>query len=282
MKNYLELLQDILDNGEEKQDRTGIGTKAVFGRSLRWDLSEGFPMLTTRRVPFRIAFEETMMFLRGITDTTVLEEKNIKIWKGNTTREFLDQRGLQHLPVGSLGTGYSHQWRNFGGTVGPGVDQIVELVEGIKRDPFGRRHIITAWNPQELNGTPLPPCHILNQYQVTESGRLNSSFIMRSNDVPFGLPFNIMGYAFLNVAFAKLLGYEPGELVYFGNDVHIYLNQIEMVKEQLTRKPRPLPQLYVDREIATLDDLLDLQYSDIRIEGYDPHPDLKNKPPMAV
>lgn len=282
MKNYLELLQDILDNGEEKQDRTGIGTKAVFGRSLRWDLSEGFPMLTTRRVPFRIAFEETMMFLRGITDTTVLEEKNIKIWKGNTTREFLDQRGLQHLPVGSLGTGYSHQWRNFGGTVGPGVDQIVELVEGIKRDPFGRRHIITAWNPQELNGTPLPPCHILNQYQVTEGGRLNSSFIMRSNDVPFGLPFNIMGYGFLNVAFAKLLGYEPGVLVYFGNDVHIYLNQIEMVKEQLTRKPRPLPQLYIDREIATLDDLLDLQYSDIRIEGYDPHPDLKNKPPMAV
>ncbi len=291
MKNYLELLQDIMDNGFDKDDRTGIGSRSVWGRTLRWDLSEGFPIITTRKVALRIAFEETMFFLRGDRDTTLLEEKNIHIWKGNTTREFLDERGLDWLEEGDMGYGYGHQWRNFGGwdiADSPedwhytGVDQVVGMLEDIKRDPFSRRHIITAWNPHQLEKTALPPCHILHQYQVTPAGKLNSSFLMRSNDVPFGLPYNIMGYALLNILFATYLGYEPGELVYQGNDAHIYKNQFDMVKEQLTRTPHPLPQLKILKHLNTLDDLLELQYNDILLENYVAEPDIKNKPAMAV
>lgn len=300
MQNYLNLLQDILDNGFDKTDRTGIGSRSVFGRSLRWDLSKGFPIITTRKVSFRIAFEETMFFLRGERDTKKLEEKNIFIWQGNTTREFLDKRNLQHLDEGDMGYGYSHQWRNFGGrdaivqdvrkTGGvpftdaalPGVDQIVKLIDGICKDPFGRRHIVTAWNPQQVDETPLPPCHILQQYQVTPNGRLNSSFILRSNDVPYGLPYNIMGYAFLNIAFSQLLGYQPGELVYFGGDAHIYHNQINMVTQQLKRHPYPLPTLKINKSLNTLGDVLSLQYEDVELVGYQSHPDFKDKPPMAV
>lgn len=294
MQNYLDLLQDILDNGFDKKDRTGIGSRSVFGRSLRWDLSKGFPIITTRKISFRIAFEETMFFLRGERDTKKLEEKNILIWKGNTTREFLDNRGLTHLDEGDMGYGYSHQWRNFGGTdavlldgilLEPerrGVDQVVKLIDGICKDPFSRRHIITAWNPQQIDETPLPPCHILQQYQVTPDGRLNSCFIMRSNDVYLGLPTNIMGYAFLNYAFAKLVGLEPGELVYFGGDVHLYHNQLEVVKMQLERKPiEPLPKLIFKKDFSNLDELLLLQYNDVELVGYNHHPALP-KVEMAV
>lgn len=284
MKNYLQLLQDVLDNGFAKDDRTGVGSISVWGRVLHWNLAEGFPIITTRKVSLRIAFEETMFFLRGERQTKALEDKNIFIWQGNTTREFLDKRGLDWLAEGDMGYGYSHQWRNFGGTDNgrSGVDQISNLIEGIKRDPFSRRHIVTAWNPPQVDMTPLPPCHILHQYQVTPNGKLNSSFLLRSNDVPFGLPYNIMGYALLNILFAKLLGYEPGTLVYMGNDVHIYKNQVDMVKEQLVRDPFPLPKLVVKKELKTLDDLLDLQYEDVELVGYQAHPDIKDKPKMAV
>lgn len=283
MQNYLDLLRDVMENGFDKDDRTGIGSRSVWGRTMRWDLQDGFPIITTRKVSFRIAFEETMFFLRGDTNTKNLEEKKIYIWTGNTSREFLDSRGLDHLPEGDLGTGYSHQWRDFGGTVANrGVDQVRQLIGGIKRDPFGRRHIISAWNPLELEGTPLPPCHILQQYQVTPNGRLNSSFVMRSNDIVYGLPYNIMSYAFLNMAFAKLLGYEPGELVYVGMDAHIYKNQFEIVEEQIKREPYPLPTLTIKKEIKTLDDLLSLQYNEVSLHNYVAHSDFKNKPPMAV
>jgi len=283
MKNYCDLLKDVLENGVDKEDRTGIGSRSVFGRMLRFNLSDGFPIITTRKVPLRIAFEETMFFLRGEINTKILEEKNINIWKGNTTREFLDKRGLQHLPEGSIGTGYSHQWRNFGGNIGSnnGVDQIKNLIDGLKSDPNGRRHIVTGWNPQQLDGTPLPPCHIMNMYSVS-NGKLHSNFIMRSNDVPFGLPFNIMGYALLNHIFANHLNLIPGELVYQGWDVHIYQNQIEMVKEQLQREPRELPKLNINKKLKTFEDILSLQWEDIELIGYDPYPDLKNKPRMAI
>lgn len=304
MQNYIDLLKDITENGVDKGDRTGVGTRAVFGRSMRWDLSDGFPIITTRKVAFRIAFEETMFFLRGESDTTKLEEKKIKIWSGNTTREFLDNRGLDNLPVGDMGRGYGVQWRDwrttevlsaadtvtlkdgsemwYGATVrSKTTDQLVELIDGLKRDPNGRRHIITAWNPGELNLMALPPCHITHQYIVND-GRLDSSWLQRSVDSVFGLPYNIMSYAFMNVAFAKLLGLEPGELVFFGNDVHIYNNQLPMAIEQITREPRPLPKITITKELNTLDDLLSLEFSDIVIEGYDPYPDFKDKPPMAV
>lgn len=304
MKNYIDLLKDIIENGVNKGDRTGVGTRAVFGRSMRWNLQDGFPIITTRKVAFRIAFEETMFFLRGESDTTKLEEKKIKIWSGNTTREFLDNRGLTALPVGDMGRGYGVQWRDWKSTeivsstdsvilhdgsevfYGAKVrtkttDQLAELIDGLKRDPNGRRHIITAWNPGELGLMALPPCHITHQY-IVNNGRLDSSWLQRSVDSVFGLPYNIMSYAFLNVAFAKLLKLEPGELVFFGNDVHIYNNQLPMAQEQITREPRSLPTLTITKELNTLDDLLSLEFSDIVIGGYDPYPDFKNKPPMAV
>lgn len=283
MKNYLDLVQDVLANGIEREDRTGVGSKSVFGRTLRWDLGKGFPIITTRKVAFRIAFEETMFFLRGETDTTILEHKNINIWKGNTSREFLDKQGLTELPVGSIGKGYSHQWRNFGGDLNQsnGVDQIRELVSSLINDPNGRRHIVSAWNPVQLHETPLPPCHLYHQYQILD-GKLNSSFVMRSNDVIYGLPYNIMGYAFINIVLSKMLGLQPGELVYFGNDVHIYNNQLEIAAEQVTRTPdSALPELNIYKDLDSLDDILDLQFDDVELVGYNPQPDFRNKPPMA-
>lgn len=284
MQNYKELLVDILNNGVDKPDRTGVGVRSVWGRMLRWDLSEGFPMITTRKVSFRIAFEETMFFLRGERDTKQLENKNIHIWSGNTSREFLNSRGLSHLSEGDMGYGYSHQWRNFGGIDDPqtsGVDQVKNLVDNLVSDPYSRRHIVSAWNPQQLNETPLPPCHIMHQYQVTPDGKLNSSFYMRSNDVYLGLPTNIMGYAFLNYAFSKLCGYTPGELVYMGADVHLYHNQLEVAQMQTQREPKPLPQLVFHKNFSTFDELLSLEWKDVEIVGYDPHPSLP-KVEMAV
>lgn len=287
MENFHTLLKHIMEHGVERPDRTDVGTsRFVPGYSMQWDLQKGFPMLTTRKVPFRIAFEETMFFLRGETDTTKLEEKRIFIWKDNTSREFLDNKNLQHLPVGSLGTGYSHQWRNFGGEVGvpdSGVDQIRNMLNEMKTNPTSRRHVVSAWNPTQLDGTPLPPCHLMHMYTVDPVNKLlHSSFVMRSNDVPFGLPFNIMGYAFLNHAFSAILGLKPGILTYFAQDAHIYKNQYAMVQEQLTRTPRDLPTLSFNRELKTFDDLLDLEFKDVTIDGYDPYPDIANKPNMAV
>jgi thymidylate synthase len=282
MQNYLNLLKTVMDAGVDRNDRTGIGSRFINGAMLKWDLSKGFPLQTTRKVPLRFAFEETMFFLRGETNTKILEQKNINIWKGNTTREFLDNRGLHDLPEGSIGTGYSHAWRNFGGTLGnsDGVDQIKELLGGIKIDPNGRRHLVTAWNPQQNSGTPLPPCHIMHMYSVMNN-KLNSSFVMRSNDLPFGLPFNIAGYALLNHIFAKHLGLEPGELTYMGWDAHIYMNQIEMSTEILTRTPKELPTLSINKDLITLEDIMSLQWEDITLSGYDPYPDVQNKPEMA-
>lgn len=297
MQNYLDLLKDIKENGVDKSDRTGIGSRAVFGRLLRWNLGEGFPILTTRKVPLRIAFEETMFFLRGETQTKLLEEKKINIWKGNTSREFLDKRGLTHLPEGDMGKGYGYQWRHWetyarsenqgyesGDTryESSEVDQIKDLLEGIRKDPFGRRHVVTGWNPGQLHEMALPPCHMLHMYSVTPDQKLHTTFVMRSNDVPYGLPFNIMSYALLNEIFSKHLGLTPGDLVYMGQDVHIYQNQMAMVDEILERTPRALPKLNIKKDLPTIEDVLNLQWEDIELIGYDPYPDVKNKPEMAV
>ena len=281
---YVELIREILELGADRPDRTGIGSRTLFGKSMTINLRDGFPILTTRKMSLRIAFEETMFFLRGETNTKILEAKNINIWKGNTTREFLDKVGLQHLPEGDMGKGYGFQWRNFGGTADKcGVDQVVTLLEGLKDDPNGRRHLITAWNPLQLDEMSLPPCHLTQQYQIL-NGKLNSLWFQRSVDSIYGLPTNFMGYAFLNLLFSKYLKLEPGTLTFMGGDVHIYGNQLAMANEQLKRSPfkYKLPKLQINKAIDTIDDIFNIEYSDVELIGYESYPDFTNKPPMAV
>lgn len=305
-KQYLSTLEDILIHGQMRGDRTSVGSStAIWGCMLDIPLADGFPIVTTRKTTARIAFEETWFFARGETDTKKLEAKKIGIWKGNTTREFLDGRGLNYLPEGHLGKGYGFQWRNFGGDYfndkgdpygyiprygngidysrydRRGVDQFVQLIEGMQKDPNGRRHIITGWNPQQLHEMALPPCHLYQQYQIL-GGKLNSQFLMRSWDFLYGGPFNIMGYALLNHAIAKLLKLEPGNLVAMGTDVHLYSNQLEIAAQQVERDPFPLPTLTITKNIDSIDDLLALEWEDFVLEGYQAHPDFKNKPGMAV
>ncbi len=303
-QQYKSLLSNILESGIVKGDRTGEGTTSVFATSMTFDLSEGFPADTLRKVAPRIAFEETMFFLRGEHDTLKLEEKKINIWKGNTSREFLNKVGLNYLPLGDLGRGYGVQWRDWTtvrettnekgflnwlarliGTETYEIlktDQLVELLDGLKNNPNGRRHIITAWNPGELDQMALPPCHLYQQYYVRD-GKLDSMWLQRSVDSVYGLPYNVMSYAFLNIAFSKLLGLEPGNLTFMGGDTHVYTNQMFMAEDMVAnREPRPFPKLEITKELNSIDDLLSLEYSDIKITGYDPHPDYKNKPGMAV
>lgn len=276
MDSYLNLIEKILKSGKTRPDRTDVGSSdTVWGETLRFNLNDGFPILTTRKVSLRIAFEETMFFLRGETDTKKLEEKNIFIWADNTSREFLDSVGLSHLPEGDMGKGYGYQWRNFNG-----VDQLTELVKTLKNNPNSRRHIISGWNPADLNQMALPPCHLYQQYQVV-NGVLNSLFFMRSVDVPYGLPYNIMSYSLINVMLSKLLGYQPGELVFMGGDCHIYANQIPMCNEIIDRFPSKLPTLNISKYYDTLDEMLELEFSDLELVGYDPQPDIIGKPPMA-
>lgn len=300
-QQYLSVMEDILVRGADKGDRTGIGSRSIWGCGIEIDLAEGFPMITTRKTTARIAFEETWFFLRGEVDTKKLEDKKINIWKGNTTREFLDSRELYYLPEGHLGKGYGFQWRNFGGGYalnpinpitfvstpdysrhdGLGVDQVAQTLKGLKNEPNGRRHIISGWNPAQLHEMALPPCHLYQQYQVLE-GKLNSEFLMRSWDFLYGAPFNIMGYALLNHAFAKYLDLEPGKLIANGNDVHLYSNQIEIAEQQIKRSTFDLPKLTITKKLNSLDDILALEFTDFVIEGYEAHPDFKNKPGMAV
>lgn len=478
---YLDTLANIIGAGVDRPDRTGVGSRAIWGCNIDIDLADGFPIITTRKTSPRIAFEETWFFLRGETDTKKLENKKIGIWKGNTSREFLDGRGLTNLPVGNIGASYSHGWRNFGGfvhvdnkaetpfsthitcdysenfhglvglefestssgkfvvvkeisgvdrnrrfvvkfvntgaeytvkkqniktgqikdTYAPrvysrgcigdisvktpenkllwqklhntwtsmlsrcynpkdkcyhlygaknvyvstrwltfstffqdvqllsgwekkrdnwreysldkdfagrgyysektcrwasnyeqriwskppthykGVDQVMDVLHGLKNDPNGRRHIITGWNPQQLHEMALPPCHLYQQYQVLD-GKLNSMFLMRSWDFLYGAPFNIMGYALLNHAFAKYLGLTPGKLLAMGCDVHLYANQIEIATQQVERAPFKLPNIEILRPIDSIDDILSLEWSDFKLSGYEAHPDFKDKPGMAV
>lgn len=281
---YLDILRQILEKGVDRPDRTGVNSRSIWHASMQVDLAHGFPILTTRKVALRIAFEETWFFLRGETDTKKLEEKKINIWKGNTSREFLDSRGLHHLPEGDYGKAYGFQWRNFGGdpiSYTVGVDQLSELVKGLQNDPYSRRHIISAWNPSQLYEMALPPCHLYQQYQILD-GKLNSAFVMRSNDFLYGNPYNMMSYALLNHVLAKLLKLEPGILGFTGMDVHLYQNQLDIAAQQVNRAYTDLPELRINKDINSLDDILKMEYSDIELIGYNPLPDFKDKPPMAV
>ncbi len=285
---YITIVKKILEQGIDRDDRTNIGSRAIWGDSLTLNLEDGFPALTCRKINPRIAFEEMMWIIRGQTDSKILENKNINIWKGNTSREFLDGRGLYDLPEGHIGKGYGFQMRNFNGTYGVdydthhgGVDQFKELLKSLKEDPNGRRHIISLWNPLQSEEMRLVPCHLYQQYQILD-GKLNSSFLMRSWDFIYGAPYNIMGYAFLNYIISKYLNLVPGKLFAVGMDIHIYKNQIDMANDIINRSFYDLPTIEINKNLTNLDDILSLEYSDIKIKNYVSNPDFVNKPPMAV
>jgi thymidylate synthase len=267
-QQYLDLMAQTL-SGVDREDRTGVGSISTWGAQIKFDLSDGFPLFTTRQLSARLGIEETLFFLRGETDTKLLEAKNINIWSGNTSREFLDSRGLTHLPVGDMGKGYGHQIRNFGGDdERKGFDQLTYLIKNIKENPSDRRHYISYWHPQVLTEAALPPCHLSFNCQVV-NGVLNSCFYMRSSDLYHGLPHNVVGYAFLTHLIANLTGLRPGTMVYMAADCHIYRSQIDVVEEQLTREPLALPKFEFTREFSSLDDALSMKYeTDIKITGY--------------
>ena len=277
MKPYLESLKFVLDNGEVRGDRTGTGTIGVFGMQQRYDLTKGFPAVTTKKLAFKACLSELLWFLEGSNDERRLCEilhgnrnsDKKTIWTDNATSKYW-------LPntqfIGDLGRVYGVQWRDFGG-----VDQVVELVNGIKQDPYGRRHILTAWNPAQLDQMALPPCHCFAQFYVTADGKLSCQMYQRSCDMFLGVPFNIASYSLLTHMIAQVCGLEAGEFVHVLGDAHIYLNHVEQVKEQLAREPLPLPTLWINPDVK---DILTFTMEDCRLDGYNSYASIKA--PMAV
>lgn len=261
MKQYLDLLRHILENGRRKDDRTGTGTLSVFGHQTRYDLSNGFPLLTTKKLHFKSIAHELLWFLRGDTNVRYLREHGVTIWD-----EWADQQG-------ELGPVYGYQWRSWPAPNGRQVDQIAALVEQIRRNPNSRRLIVSAWNVADIPRMALAPCHVLFQFYVAE-GRLSCQMYQRSADVFLGVPFNIASYALLTRMIAQVTGLEPGEFVHTLGDAHLYLNHLEQARLQLTREPRPLPTLRLDPEVKSL---LDFRFEDLVLEGYQPHPPIPAK-----
>ena len=264
MQNYLNLLKDILDNGTDKSDRTGTGTRSVFGRQLRFPLQQGFPLLTTKKVHLRSIIYELLWFLQGDTNIGYLNKNKVTIWD-----EWADENG-------NLGPVYGKQWRSWKTEDGNTVDQISRLIEGLKTNPDGRRHIVSAWNVGELDKMALPPCHTLFQFYVA-GGTLSCQLYQRSADLFLGVPFNIASYALLTLMVAQVCGYAPGEYVHTFGDVHIYNNHREQVLLQLSRTPRSLPVMTLNPERK---DIFSFVYEDFCLTGYDPHPAIKA--PVAV
>ncbi|MBY0086477.1 thymidylate synthase [Brevibacillus sp. M2.1A] len=261
MKQYLDLCQRILDEGVTKEDRTGTGTTSVFGHQMRFDLSEGFPMVTTKKLHMKSIIHELLWFLSGDTNVRYLQENGVRIWN-----EWADENG-------DLGPVYGSQWRSFTGRDGKTVDQIQWVIDEIKRNPDSRRLIVSAWNPAELDKMALPPCHLLFQFYVA-NGKLSCQLYQRSGDTFLGVPFNIASYALLTHMVAHVTGLEVGDFVHTIGDAHLYLNHIEQVKLQLTREPKPLPKLVLNPEVTSI---FDFKYEDIEIVGYESHPHIKGE-----
>lgn len=290
-QQYQYLLQNIIDNGSTRDDRTGVGTKGVFGTRLKFSLENNrVPMLTTKKMFAKGIIEELLFFLRGDTNTKLLEAKGVNIWKGNTTREFLDKKDLTWLPAGHMGKGYGFQWRHFGGDLDldnpykvgigeEGTDQLAQVIKTLKTNPTDRRIIMSAWNPADLHHMALPPCHMMVQFYV-DNGKLSSQFYMRSVDTFLGLPFNLLSYAILTRIVAQTVGMEAKELVFVGGDTHIYLNHLDQVKEQLSREPFAFPTMTINKSLSTVEDIEALQLSDFLFEGYQSHPSIKAE--MAI
>jgi len=282
---YLEIIEDILEHGNQKSDRTGTGTKSVFGRQMRFSLRDGtFPLLTTKKTFYRGIAEELFWFIRGSTNAIELKEKKVMIWEGNSSREFLDSVGLSHREVGDLGPVYGFQWRHFGAEYsdmhadysGQGVDQLAEVIHKIKNKPDDRRIIMCAWNPKDIPRMALPPCHCLVQFYVA-NGELSCQLYQRSADMGLGVPFNIASYALLTHMIAHVTGLKPGEFVHTLGDTHVYLNHVEPLKEQLKREPKPFPKLLIKRKVENIEDFT---IDDFEVQGYDPHPKITME--MAV
>ena len=261
MKQYLDLLDRILREGTLKGDRTGTGTVSLFGHQMRFNLEEGFPLLTTKKLHFKSIVYELLWFLKGDTNVRYLQEHGVRIWN-----EWADENG-------ELGPVYGHQWRAWPDYAGGAIDQISNVVDQLRHNPDSRRMIVCAWNVAELERMALPPCHTLFQFYVAD-GRLSLQLYQRSADTFLGVPFNIASYALLLLMMAQVTGLKPGEFIHTTGDTHIYTNHMEQVKLQLTRTPRPLPRVWLNPEVKSI---FDFQYEDIRLEDYDPWPHIPGK-----
>jgi thymidylate synthase len=264
MKQYLDLMQHILDNGVKKEDRTGTGTLSVFGYQMRFNLAEGFPLVTTKKVHLKSIIHELLWFLKGETNIAYLKENGVSIWD-----EWADENG-------NLGPVYGSQWRSWPTPDGRHIDQITQVVNQLKNNPDSRRIIVSAWNVAEIEHMKLPPCHAFYQFYVAE-GKLSCQLYQRSADVFLGVPFNIASYALLVLMMAQVTGLEPGEFIWTGGDTHLYTNHLEQAKLQLTREPRQLPTMVINPDVK---DIFDFKFEDFELVNYNPHPGIKA--PVAV
>lgn len=282
---YINLIKHILENGISKDDRTGVGTLSIFSYNMTFNLRESFPLLTTKKVYWKGVVEELLWFISGSTDSNVLKEKGVRIWEGNSSREFLDSRGLSHYDQGDIGAGYGFQWRHFGAKYtnmydsyeGQGVDQLKDVIYKIKNTPDDRRIIMSAWNPTDLDKMALPPCHIFVQFWVdTNKKELHSQMYQRSCDVGLGVPFNIASYSLLTCIIAKLCNLTPGDFHYCMGDTHIYKNHIDAMKLQITREPYDFPKI----KIKDITDIDNIKFDDIELIDYKYYENIKMN--MAV
>jgi len=268
MRQYLDLMRHVLEHGNVKSDRTGTGTRSVFGWQMRFDLAAGFPMLTTKKLHLRSIIHELLWFLKGDTNIGYLKDNGVRIWD-----EWADANG-------DLGPVYGHQWRHWPARSADNpsgeIDQIAHLVEGLKKNPDSRRHLVTAWNPADVDRMALPPCHALFQFYVAD-GKLSCQLYQRSADIFLGVPFNIASYALLTLMLAQVVGLKPGDFVHTLGDAHLYSNHLEQTQLQLAREPRALPTLHLN---PAVNDLFAFRFEDFTLEGYDPHPHISA--PVAV
>lgn len=264
MQQYLALLQRILDEGVAKSDRTGTGTRSVFGHQMRFDLADGFPLVTTKKLHLKSILYELLWFLRGETNIRYLADHGVTIWN-----EWADAEG-------ELGPVYGYQWRSWPGHGGESIDQISEVIEQIQSNPDSRRLIVSAWNPADVSAMALPPCHLLFQFYVAD-GRLSCQMYQRSADVFLGVPFNIASYALLTMMVAQVTGYTPGDFIHTLGDAHLYDNHLEQARLQLSREPRPLPTMRIDPSVRSI---FDFEFENFQLENYNPHPHIPA--PVAV